>query len=648
MRKVILSLFVLALSGGAELPYGYEPDWESDDSNYTFACCLGDFNGDGWQSVVGEVHTGDGQRKVFYVEHFPAREISAVRVDDVPLPDDEWCCDPYRGWVSLGFAPAAGEEVALDYAWSDRLDFYTGNCETGSYTAHDRLYYHNGTTINETADWVSDCELDTVNTIPVDIDADGDLDLLATSWSIELYYNDGDGLESEPSWQIDLEHDCWVYGCAVGDYDDDGYQELAVNDYSSQTINVYDNNAGVLDTEPCWTVPGEYRPDSLAWGDMDGDGDLDLAAGNYDLWDYREHDTFIFENVNGTLTTEPTWTNNPPPGSVGTLAWGDFNGDGLLDLFKGIAGVIGTSYDNYSDIFYGSNSGLPTSPSWETSLEYTFIHSCSSADLGLDGYQDILLSGGFDVWGFFHYSYPDLEIYPSYNLVCLPDWRSVALACADINNDGYPDLLLADWGKNYTGYPNFILYHNGQSIATGPQAALGAAFTDDGVLLDWALADGAALLGLELSRRPLPHGDWLRLTAAPLDPARRYWLDDAVRGGCAYEYRLSGISEDGRRMELGSCELEVPVRREQLQLAEPWPNPAVDSLNLAYTLPEGCASATLTIYDLSGRRIFTQLLDAVPGRHPLVLDVAGYPQGVYIARLAGEDASETRRFVISR
>ena len=83
-------------------------------------------------------------------------------------------------------------------------------------------------------------------------------------------------------------------------------------------------------------------------------------------------------------------------------------------------------------------------------------------------------------------------------------------------------------------------------------------------------------------------------------------------------------------------------------LDAPLPSPADNSLTLSYTLPEDCSSASLTIYDLSGRRIDTQTLQPASGRHSLVLDVGEYPQGVYIARLAGEGASETRRFVISR
>ncbi len=80
----------------------------------------------------------------------------------------------------------------------------------------------------------------------------------------------------------------------------------------------------------------------------------------------------------------------------------------------------------------------------------------------------------------------------------------------------------------------------------------------------------------------------------------------------------------------------------------PFPSPARDTLTLCYTLPAGCSSATLTVYDLSGRRISTQPLEAVPGRHSLLLDIGGYPQGIYLARLEGAGAAAARRFVVSR
>ncbi len=85
-----------------------------------------------------------------------------------------------------------------------------------------------------------------------------------------------------------------------------------------------------------------------------------------------------------------------------------------------------------------------------------------------------------------------------------------------------------------------------------------------------------------------------------------------------------------------------------VQLHQPYPNPAVNTITLEYQLPAGTTSATISIYDLAGRGITTLDLDPTPGRHSLTLTTDSYPPGVYLAHLATNTASETRRFVISR
>jgi len=126
-------------------------------------------------------------------------------------------------------------------------------------------------------------------------------------------------------------------------------------------------------------------------------------------------------------------------------------------------------------------------------------------------------------------------------------------------------------------------------------------------------------------------------------------LDTDLEPGRTYTYTLRAIRGDGITHPYGPIEVTIPdPQGRALYLAHPYPNPATSSVTLEYELPSGLDTVTLSVYDLSGRRIDTQQLQPASGRHSLVLDVGEYPQGVYIARLVGEGASETRRFVISR
>ncbi len=68
-----------------------------------------------------------------------------------------------------------------------------------------------------------------------DIDNDGDLDLFATNAFLngvrlknKLYLNEGTGHLTEVTDDISVMDTGWSYGCAFGDYDNDGFQDLAV------------------------------------------------------------------------------------------------------------------------------------------------------------------------------------------------------------------------------------------------------------------------------------------------------------------------------------------------------------------------------------------------------------------------------------
>ena len=97
------------------------------------------------------------------------------------------------------------------------------------------------------------------------------------SSNLKLYVNQAGVLQTPPAQNISLAMD--ISDVAWGDLDGDGYLDLAVGIAGKPNL-VYRNNIGSLDTTPAWTAAITLTTTSMAWGDVDGDGDLDLAVGS--------------------------------------------------------------------------------------------------------------------------------------------------------------------------------------------------------------------------------------------------------------------------------------------------------------------------------------------------------------------------------
>lgn len=193
-----------------------------------------------------------------------------------------------------------------------------------------------------------------------DYDRDGRLDLLITGNSsfntttpvTQLWRNDGDGTFTDvaPGALPGIPGVCFS-SVAWGDSNNDGRPDLLVTGISDSLVKVtqlWQNNGNGTFTNVTSTAFPTGIPavgnSSVAWGDYDHDGRLDLVLSGFDssgnnvtqLWHH---------NGNGTFTdaTSKAFPTGIPEVAYSSLTWGDDNHDGQLDFL-----LTGSDMDNHA------------------------------------------------------------------------------------------------------------------------------------------------------------------------------------------------------------------------------------------------------------------------------------------------------------
>jgi enediyne biosynthesis protein E4 len=197
-----------------------------------------------------------------------------------------------------------------------------------------------------------------------------------------------------------------------------------------------------------------------AWADYDGDGWLDLAQANF-LGPHR----LFHNNGNGTFSRITNSVAVAGPESAG-MSWGDFNNDGRPDLFFGNgydSGIANQLFQNQT-LTNGGFLPLTTGPGSMTSI--TASSGCSWGDYDRDGFLDLFVSNSGSKSELWHNkgdgTFERELTGPVVNNVA----DSIGAAWADYDNDGWPDLFVANGFGSASPQKNFLYHNNGDGTFT--------------------------------------------------------------------------------------------------------------------------------------------------------------------------------------
>jgi hypothetical protein len=381
----------------------------------------------------------------------------------------------------------------------------------------------------------------------------------------KLYRNNHDGTFIDVTAKSGLTHCGWGFGVAVGDYDNDGWEDLYIT-YLDGAVLYHNNRDGTFSDVTAKAGVGNSGRwgTSTAFGDYDNDGYLDLYVANYVDLDldhlpefgkgpfcqYRgipvscgprglkgSRDRLYHNNGDGTFTDVTEKLGIDPGGNYGLgVLWLDYDKDGCLDLYVADDSSPSMLYHNdckggFSEV--GAEAGVAYSADGREQAGM----GIDSEDYDNDGWPDIAKANFSDDTNNLYHNdhngqFTDMAGPAAFGPISIP-LLGFGMKFLDVDNDGWKDIFIADghvnpqvdqhsFGVTYAERP--LLFHNlrdgkFEEIGTKSGAALkrryvgrGAAAADfmnngrQDVLI--STLDGSPVL---LRNQSAHSGHWLRI-----------------------------------------------------------------------------------------------------------------------------------------
>ncbi len=282
----------------------------------------------------------------------------------------------------------------------------------------------------------------------LDVDVDGDLDLVITNGTdntVSIMLNDGSGGYSSGS---TVATGSYPTSIASGDFDNQNGMDFVVTNYTDSGIRVYLNNGSGSFSTANYTA-GSGTVDA-AVADFDGDGYLDIAVHNRSAG----NEQIFLNDGDGTFTSAGTVSTTT---NMTRIFAADIDSDNDIDIISG-----GSGYGLYTALNNGDGTFATATA---TSIP---SHDAEFVDLNGDDYLDLVVSDKSSNEVSVHLSNGNGTFGSATNYTVS---NAYDLSIVDYNGDGDMDIIAI----NYDGTSGQVLKNNGSgTFTTGQTFDVGA------------------------------------------------------------------------------------------------------------------------------------------------------------------------------
>ncbi|MCP4231878.1 MAG: T9SS type A sorting domain-containing protein [bacterium] len=466
---------------------------------------------------------------------------------------------------------------------------------------------------------------------------------------IYVYYNKEN--ITDPDWSIYTISDYFqeVDGTAAVDIDDDGDLDIIGSCYQNYDLRWYEN-PNEWPPSGTWTrhnILSNYQGQNnteIPAGDLDGDDLVDFvicreAVGQLDWW----------ENIGGPDYFDATSQHNIATG-LGTIrnaVLGDIDEDGDLDIV--------TCSMSANSIDWWENNGSATFTRHNISSSYNGAYDVDVGDLDQDGFIDILSSAQnsdtLDIWendGNFNFAANHTVLATGYNEA------SGVLIENIYSGSAGPELLTCNMNGGSDGSVDYWMIVDGYEADGELISSIydTGDTTNDWHTIGWnANTPGGTSVKFQVrgSANAGDMGAWSSDITSPgslsgfLDTGDRYFQYKTILETTdnAVTPRLQDVTFI---WDNTSVDGEDPLAPTSFSLGSAYPNPATEFATISFALPEAC-DVTLDLYDVKGRKISTLARgDYQPGVYKLA--VGGLSSGLYLYTLNAGEFADSKKMVV--